>query len=418
MHQLSTRKIKGAMRLTLAASTLAILAAGAAEAGTVRVTIPEYSSNTMPYFQQAADAFMAEHPDTKIELEMVPWASLQQKLVTDISGGVNADLAVIGTRWILDYADQGVVEPLDSYMDDAFKDRFFQTFLTPSVVDGTTYGLPIAASARAMFYNKDLLKEAGFDAPPATWDDMLTVSRAIKDLGKDGTYAYGIQGKSTETDVYWYYPMWSYGGTILNADGKSAVNSDAGKKAMDIYTTMIKEGLTEPGVTDYQRADIENLFKQGKLGMVITGPFLSKQLKEQAPDLNYGLAAVPKGTTSATYGVTDSIVMFQNSKVKDEAWAFLDFLFTTDQRVKFDQAEGFLPVNKEEAANPMFADNADLKVFTDLLAGAHFAPLVAGWEEIADATITDLQSTYLGQMEPDAALSDIETKVNDVISQN
>ncbi|TNB46906.1 sugar ABC transporter substrate-binding protein [Martelella lutilitoris] len=414
MHQ--TRKaLPRAVRLALAASSLAMISAGAASADTVRVTIPEYSSKTMPYFQQAADAFMAENPDTTIELEMVPWANLQQKLVTDISGGVNADLAVIGTRWILDYAEQEVIEPLDDYMDDAFKGRFFETFLTPSVVDGTTFGLPIAASARAMFYNKDLLEEAGYSEPPATWDDLIEASKAIKALEKDGVFAYGIQGKSTETDVYFYYPMWSYGGTILNEDGLSGVNTEAGAKAMDIYMTLINEGLTQPGVTDYQRADIENLFKQGKLGMVITGPFLSNQIKEQAPDLNYGLAKVPAGTTSATYGVTDSIVMFENSDVKDEAWAFLDFLFTTDQRVKFDEAEGFLPVNKEEAAMPMFADNADLKVFTDLLAGAHFAPLVAGWEEIADSTITDLQATYLGQMEPDAALADIETRVNDIL---
>ena len=414
MHQTKTA-LPRAVRLALTASTLAFLSAATASAGTVRVTIPEYSSKTMPYFQQAADAFTAENPDTTIELEMVPWASLQQKLVTDISGGVNSDLAVIGTRWILDYAEQDVIEPLDDYMDDAFKGRFFETFLTPSVVDGTTFGLPIAASARAMFYNKDLLEEAGYSEAPATWDEVIEASRAIKELGKDGVFGYGLQGKSTETDVYFYYPMWSYGGTILNDDGLSGVNTDAGKKAMEIYTTLISEGLTEPGVTDYQRSDIENLFKQGKLGMVITGPFLSNQIKEQAPDLNYGLAAVPAGTTTATYGVTDSIVMFENSDVKDEAWAFLDFLFTTDQRVKFDEAEGFLPVNKEEAAMPMFADNADLKVFTDLLSGAHFAPLVAGWEEIADATITDLQATYLGQMEPDAALSDIETKVNEIL---
>lgn len=411
LTSLTARSRKGLALLTGAALAFA---AAQASAGTVRVTIPEYSANTLPYFQQAADAFTAANPDTKIELEMVPWSSLQQKLVTDISGGVNADLAVIGTRWILDYAEQGVIEPLDDRITPDFKDRFFDVFLTPSIVDGVNYGLPIAASARAMFYNKDILKAAGFDAPPATWDDMMTVAGKIKETAPDGTYAYGIQGKITETDVYFYYPMWSYGGTILK-DGKSGVNTEAGLTALTMYKKMIDDGLTEPGVTDYARADIENLFKQGKLGFVITGPFLSKQIKEQAPDLNYGLAKVPAGTTSATYGVTDSIVMFANSKVKDEAWAFLDFLFTTDQRVKFDEAEGFLPVNKEEAAQPQFADNEDLKVFTELLAHAHFAPLVGGWEEIADATITQLQAVYLGQTDPATALANIETEVNNIL---
>ena len=50
-------------------------------------------------------------------------------------------------------------------------------------------------------------------------------------------------------------------------------------------------------------------------------------------------------------------MMFTNSKVKDEAWKFLDFIFTTDERTAFDKVEGFLPVNAEEAKNPMFANN-------------------------------------------------------------
>ena len=45
-------------------------------------------------------------------------------------------------------------------MDDAFRGRFFDVFLTPSMMDGTTYGLPVAASARAMYYNKDLFEQA------------------------------------------------------------------------------------------------------------------------------------------------------------------------------------------------------------------------------------------------------------------
>lgn len=398
----------------VAAAALGLMGAQA-HADTVRVTIPEYSSNTLPYFEQAAEAFMAENPDTTVELEMVPWASLQQKLITDISGGVNADLAVIGTRWILDYAEQGIVEPLDDYITEEFTSRFFEVFLTPSVVDGQTYGLPIAASARAMFYNKDILADAGYDAPPETWEELMEMSRDIKETAPEGVYAFGLQGKLTETDVYFYYPMWSYGGTILTEDGQSNINTEASLTALTMYKTMIDEGLTQPGVVDYYRADIENLFKQGKLGMIITGPFVSKQLKEEAPDVNYGLAKVPAGTRNATYGVTDSIVMFSNSDVKEEAWAFLDFLFSNEQRVKFDEAEGFLPVNKFEAEQPQFANDEDLKVFTSLLDDAFFAPLVGGWEEIADATISQLQSVYLGQTEPAAALENIETEVNGIL---
>ncbi len=139
---------------------LSILAFGsAAQAGEVRMTVAEYSSKTGPYFEEVKKAFEAANPGITLNFEVVPWDVLLQKLTTDISAGTNADLSIIGTRWLIDFVQQGIAEPLDGYMDDAFKGRFIETFLSPSVLEGKTYGLPIAASARAMYYNKDLLEK-------------------------------------------------------------------------------------------------------------------------------------------------------------------------------------------------------------------------------------------------------------------
>ncbi|WP_158817847.1 sugar ABC transporter substrate-binding protein [Methylocapsa sp. S129] len=398
------------------ASLLAL--AGAAEAGTVRVTIAEYSKGTGPYFDEAAKAFEAANPGTKIQIEVVPWDNLQQKLTTDISAGANADLSIIGTRWLLDYVKQGVVTPLDSHITPPFKARFIDTFLSPSVMDGKVYGLPIAASARAMYYNKDVFKKAGYDAPPATWADFKTAAEKIKATG-GGVFPFGMQGKEIETDVYYYYALWSYGGEIVK-NGKSGLGSQAAIDAAKLYKGFIDGGLTEPGVTSYNREDVQNLFKQGKVATVITAPFLSGQIKKEAPNLNYGVAPIPAGPTGdqGTYGVTDSIVMFENSKVKDEAWKFLDFIFTTEQRVKFDKIEGFLPVNAEEAKNPLFADDPDLKVFASVLPKARFAPVIPGWEDIAQTSSNAIQKIYLGQGEIEPLLKDAAAKINETLSKN
>lgn len=202
-------------------------------------------------------------------------------------------------------------------MDDAFKGRFIETFLSPSVLEGKTYGLPIAASARAMYYNKDLLAKAGVENPPATWDELRAAATKIKALGGEN-YGFGLQGKEIETDVYYYYGMWSYGTEILNKDGTSGLSTPGALEAAKLYKSLIDDGLTQPGVTSYAREDVQNLFKQGKVGMMITAPFLSNQIKEEAPDLKYGVAAIPAGPTGArgTYGVTDSVIMFQNSKTR------------------------------------------------------------------------------------------------------
>ena len=392
----------GRRPLIAAAGSALVLAPLAARAATsVHVTVAEYSNATGPYFMQMAKEFEAANPGITIDIDVVSWDTLLQTLQTDISGGLTPDLSIIGTRWLLTFVKDGVAEPLDHFMTPAFRDRFIGTFLDPAEIDGKVYGLPIAASARAMFYNKDMLTKAGFPDGPKTWDDVVAAARKIKAAGG---YGFGLQGKAIETDVYWYYALWSYGGELIDKAGKAAFDSPAGIKALTLYQMMVQQGLTQPGVTDYTREDVQNLFKQGRVGMMITAPFLIGQIATEAPKLQYGICPVPRGTTSATYAVTDSIVMFGNSHVKDAAWKFLDFLFTKDPRVLFNKNEGFLPTIKAVAADPYFADNPRLQVFVNLLPEARFAPTVPGWEGMAQAVVDGVQSVYLGKATPEAAL--------------
>ncbi|MCC5781302.1 sugar ABC transporter substrate-binding protein [Nitratireductor sp. B36] len=406
-----------ALKATVAGVALLSMA-GWAQAETVRVTVAEYSSKTGPYFEEAAKAFEEANPGSDIQIEVVPWDVLLQKLTTDISGGANADLSIIGTRWLIDFVEQGIAAPLDDYMTQDFKDRFFPVFLEPSVMQEKTYGLPIAASARAMYYNKALFEQAGIAEVPDTWDELAEAAKKIGALGDD-IAGFGLQGKEIETDVYFYYAFWAYGGQLVEEDGTSGLDTDAGYKAAEMYKSLIDSGATQPGVTSYNREDVQNLFKQGKVGMMITAPFLSNQIKEEAPDLEYGVAAIPAGPDGerGTYGVTDSIIMFENSQNKDLAWKFLDQLFTTEWRAKFTSGEGFLPVNPEVAAQPAFADNADLKAFTALLPDARFAPVIAGWEEIAATTSDAVQTIYLGNGEPKATLDAAAEEINGILGQ-
>ncbi len=386
--------------MVLAAALAVAFGAGAARAETVRVTAAYYSDKTGPYFDKMAEEFHKANPGIDIKVEVVNWDNLLQKLQTDISGGTNADISIIGTRWLLDFVKDDQAEPLDGYMDQAFKNRFIGAFLAPGQIGGKTYGLPIAASARAMYYNKDLLAKAGISEPPATWDELAKDAEKLKAQGIAG---FGLQGKAIETDVYWYYALWTYGGDVVT-NGKAAFASDAGVKALTMYKSLIDRKLTEDGPTNYTREDLQNLFKQGRVAMMITAPFLINQIAAEAPKLNYGIAPVPKETRNATYAVTDSVVLFKNSKVKKAAWKFLDFLFTKQPRVEFTKGEGFLPNTKAEAEDPYFTQNARLQTFVNLLPSAHFAPTVTGWEDTAKAVSDAVQSVYVGQAEPGPAL--------------
>lgn len=379
---------------------------------TVKFTVAEYSSKTGPFFEQVAKDFEAANPDIKVAVEVIPWDTLLQRLTTDVAGGSTPDIAIIGTRWLLDFASQGVAEPLDSYMTPEFKGTFIDTFMAPGMIDGKLMGLPVAASARAMMINKDIYDKAGV-APPKTWDELYADAQKIKAAVPDA-FAFGLQGKEIETDAYFYYSLWTHGGDILNADGTSGIDSPAAIESAKLYKKMIDEGLTQPSPTNYTREDVFNLFKQGKVATIFTFPMLIPQIKAEAPDLKYEILPFPEAGAKATYGVTDTLMMFSNSQVKDAAWKFMQFAYQDKYREQFDIGEGFLPVTKNVAALDHFSKDPDVAGFAAGLPYAKFAPVIANWEEIADTTVRTLQQIYLGEVTPEDGLKTAAAEINKI----
>jgi multiple sugar transport system substrate-binding protein len=399
-------------RTSTAILALSLGMAGLASAETVvDFTVAEYSSKTGPYFQEVADAFQAENPDIKINIEVVPWDTLLQRLTTDVAGGSAPDISIIGTRWLLDFASQGVAEPIDSYLTPEFKGTFIDTFMAPGVIDGQTMGLPVAASARAMMVNMDLYEKAGA-TPPKTWDELYEASKKIAALPE--TFAFGLQGKEIETDAYFYYALWTHGGDILKADGTSGLDSPEALEAATLYKKMLDEGLTQPSPTNYTREDVFNLFKQGKVGTIFTFPMLIPQIKAEAPDLKYQILPFPEGKAKATYGVTDTLMIFADSDAKEASWKFIEFAYKDEWREKFDTGEGFLPVTKNVAALPYFTEDPDVAGFAAGLPYAKFAPTIANWEEIADVTVRTMQQIYLGDVTPEDGLKAAAAEINKI----
>ncbi len=283
--------------------------------------------------------------------------------------------------------------------------------MAPSVIGGKTMGLPVAASARAMMVNLDLFDRAGA-TPPKTWDELHDAAQKIAKL--PDTFGFGLQGKEIETDAYYDYALWTFGGDLFTKDGKSGLRSPPAIEAATFYKKLVDEKLTQPSPTNYNREDVFNLFKQGKLGIIFTFPMLIPQVKAEAPKMRYAVLPFPVKSVQATYGVTDTLMMFSSSKVKDAAWTFMQFSYQPEWRDKFDRGEGLLPILKANAAEDYYKTNKDVAAFAAGLPYAKFAPTIADWEEIADTTVQALQRIYLGQQPVEAAMQDAATKVDQI----
>lgn len=399
----------------LALTGLAAVSAAAAAMTDVRVLVPRYSSETLGIFETAAAAFEAENPEIHIQIETVRWDALFQRLTADISEGTEPDIAVLASSWLVDFSADGVVVPLDGYLTPAFSNLFIPAFLPSSPVDGRVWALPVAASARALYYNTDLFAQADLDGPPATWVELEADARAIAGLG-DAIYGFGLQGEGIETDVYFSYAMWAYGAEWIEADGTSGLDSAPAIAAAEMIKRLIDDGLTEPAVTEHYRDDLQELFLDGRLGMLITGPWLADQIGRQRSGSDFGVAPIPSNGQQATYGVSDWMVMLSGSQVKSEAWRFMAFVFQPEQRLAFLAREGFLPTTRAIVDSSLVREDPVLSVFAAMLPEARLVPAIANWEEIADITTNALQRLYDGKATAQEALTAAAADIDAILA--
>jgi multiple sugar transport system substrate-binding protein len=326
-------------------------------------------------------------------------------------------LARVATRWIPEYVASGLLEPVDGYMSAEFRSQFIPLLINEgSQYEGRTFGLPITVSSRALYYNKDLFKQAGLTTPPANWADLKNAAEAIHKLGAD-KFGFGIQGKEAETSTYFYYFLWGNGGEILSTDGtRPAFDGPEGQAAAQFLKEMIDGGLTQPNPAESVRKDMETAFVEGKLGMVITGPWLATRLKAEAPSLNYGLSTIPYQTTATTLAAQDTLILFKQAENKEAAWKFVQFLYADEYRLKYALGDGVLPEKISVAENSQITENPAYNFFMEKLPTGRFEPLNVKSADISTVVAEALRSAYRNEISPEEALNIAAAKVSQLLS--
>jgi multiple sugar transport system substrate-binding protein len=381
------------------------------------VFIPTNVDFTETYWRGVIKDFEAQNPDIQVNLYMYTWNNVQEKIKEMIAQGNPPTLARVATKWIPEYVAAGLLEPVDGYMSPEFRSQFIPLLINEgSQYEGRTFGLPITVSSRALYYNKTLFKQAGLTSPPENWDDLRNAAQAIHSLGTD-TYGFSIQGKDAETSTYFYYFLWGNGGDILSKDGtRPTFNGPEGQEALQFLKGMIDDGLTQPNPTASVRKDMETAFVEGKLGMVITGPWLATRLAAEAPTLDYGLSSIPYQTTPTTLAAQDTLILFKQADNKEAAWKFVEFLYADKYRLQYDLGDGVLPEKISVAQNKQITENPAFSFFMEKLPTGKFEPLNVKSADITAVVAQALQSAYRNEMSITEALNMAAAKVSQLLS--
>lgn len=374
----------------------------------------------LPPNDEVIAAFEAAHPDIQVEKQHAPWASYFDRLQTQMAGSTAPDVMFINN--VPSYAERGVLEPLDAYIEESgFKaDAYYEDLQSIFSFEGQTYGFARDNDTTVLYFNKDLFDAAGQSYPDDTWDwDKLREAAAAlttKD-GRGRTVQYGLGLEKNK------YPLWVYqnDATVFDdAIDASAFTMDepAAAQALQFVADMI---LTDGSVPSFdamnQLGDTTQLFSTGRVAMVMTNAARVPTFQDAPFAWDVApLPTGPNGTRANTAGGA-GYVMSSSSDNKDAAWTFLSFLAGPEGQAIFAKTGLAVPALNTPEANEAFLaalpETVNGQVFIDETANGVLFPVFPGWAEIESTIVVpELDLVWNGEETAEEAVASMVEPVD------
>ncbi|QQA41718.1 ABC transporter substrate-binding protein [Pelagovum pacificum] len=300
------------------------------------------------FLPDLVEAFNASH-ETQIDLQIVPSAEMVQKYATAAAGGSAPDLVSIDLIYTPAFAAAGQLEDLTEFAQELpYFDQLSPAHVGVGTYDGKIYGLPLGADASLIIYNKDLYEQAGLDpeAPPTTFAEVAEHAAAVDALGED-IHGFYYAGACPGCNAFTFLPMvWASGGTLFSDDTRTVtLDTPQMRAAVDLYRGMIEDGLVPAGAQTDSGANFLAAFAGGNIGLQYSGAFAIGALKNDYPDLDYGVGFIPgeEGGFSSFAG-GDNFVVTAGIEDMAPVREFVDFMYSEEGQTMLAQATG-VPVN-------------------------------------------------------------------------
>ncbi len=367
--------------------------------------------------------FEAENPDIKVLQETFPYDAYQQQVAASLPAGEGADVVQLFYGWLPTWQRSGYVEPLpEQYFDTAQLDAEFVPMAQAAKWQGKYYGLPTAVRSLALFYNKDKLAEAGYDNPPATWDEFIEIAQAltVKRGPRFTQIGYGIAPNGQDHHLIREVLTRQFGTQPYSDDGTEVLyGNDAGMQAFKFYTSWVTDyeiGIPEfvPGNSGYR----DGFRIQENIAMIIDGSFAIGATRDAA-QFNWGVAEIPtlENGVKANFGSFWMNGLSPNAfkdPAKLEASAkFLEFITRPAAMQLWLDVVGELPARQALIEDPELASDPIFGPFIRSLAYATATTFVdesAQRSVIVDAVNrvilegADVESSWMQAVEEDQAL--------------
>ena len=370
------------------------------------------------------EEFERENPNIRVHVQQIPWTAAHEKMLTSHVGGSSPDVAQLGNTWVPEFAAIHALEPLDTLFARSqvvSPDAYFAGIWATNIVDDSVFGVPWYVDTRVLFYRKDILAAAGYDAMPESWAEWLAAMRAVKKIVGPDRYAIFLPINE------WAQPAvlgMQNGATLLRDGGRyGAFSSPAFRSAFDFYLSMFREGLAPPE-GEINVANPYQEFGRGYFAMWIMGPWVVNEMKTRLPaDMQDKWSTAPlPGPTGAASGTSHaggaSLVMFRSSENKAAAWKLIEFLSRTDQQVRFNELASSLPARMEAWQISELANDPYTRAFWVQLQRTRPLPAVPEIESIVQQSLVQhAESAIRGGVSSEAALRALDRDVDRMLEK-
>jgi arabinogalactan oligomer / maltooligosaccharide transport system substrate-binding protein len=239
-----------------------------------------------PVLERVGAEFEAEY-GVRVVVEILGFGDIRDQLRIAGPAGEGPDIIIGAHDWLGELVESGLLMPIDLA---GRENQFLQPAIQAFTYDGELYGMPYAIENVALFRNVDLVPEA-----PETWDEVTALA---EEFAAEGLYAFMMQ----QGDPYHFFPIQTaFGGYVFgqNPDGTYdpddvGIDSPGSIAAAEWLGMMVEEGYM---LADVGWDDMHTLFEEGRVGMIITGPWALPRIEESG--VNYAISRIPGQTEPA-----------------------------------------------------------------------------------------------------------------------
>ena len=377
---------------------------GSASGGQVTVEMWDYlSGETANDSINAAIAeFEKANPDIKVKRTTFAFADLSKSILQGSVGGQVPDVAVVDVVDNQNFASLGMLKDLSN--DGINKSDFFEGPWSSVVYEGKTYGIPLNSNNLALYYNKQMLKDAGVEVPT----DWASLKDVAKKTTKGDVKGLAISAVKSESATFQILPfVWQTGGDLKDY-------ATSGATALAYLRGLIDDGSMSEAVSNYTQEDARTQFITGNSAMMINGPWELSTLAKDA-QFDWDVAPLPKDKRAATSMGGENVVVMNGAKQSDAAVKLAKFLTSAEGAKIYCDGSGQLSSRPDLQGKLKLSNDAKLKVFESQLADAHARAYGKDYPKISEAIQLSMQEALTGASTPEAAAKKAADSINPLL---